>query len=87
MQLHSLSLSLCQSEEHRDVISAVNSYIAGCQPPLTPALGRSFEVQLSVPEDPPSYSQVDRTLAPDITPLPNVTSVKIETAKEGKMIT
>jgi hypothetical protein len=73
-----------QSEEHSDVVSVVNSYVSGRQPPLAPALGKSFETQLSVPDDPPSYSQVDRTLAPDITPLPNVTAVKIETAKEAK---
>ena len=81
-----LPFSFTQSVEYTDVAAAVNSYVTERQPPLAPALGKSFEMQLSVPDDPPSYSQVDKTLAPDITPLPNVTTVKIESAKEGNFI-
>lgn len=79
-------LYLLQGETtgHNDIIAAVNSYVSNRQPPLTPALGKSFETQLSIPDDPPSYTQADRVLAPDLTPLPNVTAVKIESAKEAK---
>ena len=57
--------------------------MTGREPPLTPALGKSLQIQLSIPDDPPSYSQVDRTLAPDIVPLPDVGALKIDIAKEG----
>ena len=72
-----------QAEEYDDIIATVNSYVTGRDPPLTPALGKSFETQLSIPDDPPSYSQAERTLAPDIAPLPDVAAVSIEAATEG----
>ena len=81
--ISSCPLFMHQTDEHGEVVSAVNSYVTGRKPPLAPALGKSFETQLSISDDPPSYSQVDRTLAPDLTPLPSVTTVKIESVKEG----
>jgi hypothetical protein len=72
------------AEECDDIISTVNNYVTGRDPPLAPAIGRSFTTQLSLPDDPPSYSQAERTLAPDIAPLPDVGSLRIETAKEAK---
>lgn len=45
-----------------DVIEVVNYYIVSSDPPLTPALGKSFETQISIPDEPPDYDNANRVL-------------------------
>ena len=55
--VHSLQSVVCD-----DVIEVVNYYIVSSDPPLTPALGKSFETQISIPDEPPDYDNANRVL-------------------------
>lgn len=54
---HSLQSVVCD-----DVIEVVNHYVVSSDPPLTPALGKSFETQISIPDEPPDYDNANRVL-------------------------
>lgn len=66
-----------------DVLDVVNRYVSTSNPPLSPALGRSYETQISIPDEPPEYDSANRALKPDIVPLPDVTGVMVEPPTEA----
>jgi len=53
---------LSQTDSFPDMIQAVNSYTFTCDPPLVPALGNSFEAQVSISDAPPEYDKANKVL-------------------------
>lgn len=74
------------TEVFPDVVGVVNSYVSSREPPLVAALGgRGFETQISLTEAPPDYDRANRVLKPDIAPLPDIGSVRLEDISEAKV--
>lgn len=73
-----------QSVACDDIIEAVNQYVLSSEPPLIPALGKGFETEISIPDEPPDYDNAHRVLQLDIAPLPNIASVRVETPTEAQ---
>jgi hypothetical protein len=69
------------------VVEVVNSYTALREPPLLPALGEHNQLdrQLSASMSaPPSYTEANQDLQPDIAPLPNINNITPENITEAK---
>lgn len=56
------NVSSPQSVACDDIIEAVNQYVLSSEPPLIPALGKGFETEISIPDEPPDYDNAHRVL-------------------------